>query len=187
MTYDDELNRAKACAPVARSNEDLQAANALIAKRQGGQAAQILADKASSGLCSSITAQQAAQLMLQAQNQATTGLMREPAKISSRSQLLDSIRSTFSKGLAIVEKKGHDYAAGDDPFRTFRMSTLLGVTVERAILIRIMDKLGRINSLLDHPAQVKDESISDTLIDAINYLAILKAFREMEGGQGNAC
>ena len=36
-----------------------------------------------------------------------------------------------------------------------------------------------INNLLDHPPNVTDEKIEDSLLDAINYLAILKAYREM--------
>ena len=55
------------------------------------------------------------------------------------------------------------------------MSVQVGVTPERGLLVRISDKISRISNLLDKEAAVKDESISDSIDDAINYLAILKA------------
>lgn len=94
--------------------------------------------------------------------------------------MLDNIRATYDAGISIVEKKNHDYGADADPFRNFRTAGILGLTVEKAILVRVLDKLARVNNLLDHEAYVKDESLEDTLIDAINYLAIMKAFRDLK-------
>jgi hypothetical protein len=96
-----------------------------------------------------------------------------------RNAMLDNIRATYELGLSIIEKKNHDYGADADPFRNFRTAGVLGLTVEKAILVRVLDKLARVNNLLEHDAYVTEESMEDTLVDAINYLAILKAYRNL--------
>lgn len=93
-------------------------------------------------------------------------------------QMLDNIRATYAKGLTIIEKKNADYAASSNPFRNFESATVVGISIERAILLRVLDKLARCSNLIDKPPVVVEESLEDTLIDAINYLAILKAYRE---------
>lgn len=62
----------------------------------------------------------------------------------------------------LYSAKNHDYG---DSFRKTRS------IVPSAILVRLHDKLGRLDSLLMAPesATVKDESIDDTLIDLANY------------------
>ena len=90
-------------------------------------------------------------------------------------QLLDSCGKTYADCAELLANKNIDYAIESNPYKNFEGSLFVGVSVERAILVRIMDKISRISNLLDKEAAVKDESIYDTLIDAINYLAILKA------------
>lgn len=97
----------------------------------------------------------------------------------NRTQLLAHMKDSFDAGLAIVEKKNHDYTGGgenNDAFLNFRYAELVGVPVDRAILVRMTDKLARISSLLDQEAMVEDERLEDTLLDLINYAAILKAY-----------
>lgn len=97
----------------------------------------------------------------------------------TREEFKKSIEETFNKGLSIVARKNNDYAKGDDPFRNFKFANLVGLSVEKAILVRISDKLARISNVLDKKSiSVVDESLDDTIIDAINYLAILKAWVE---------
>lgn len=93
---------------------------------------------------------------------------------------IESIEKTYADGVAIVRKKNADYATESDPFRNFRSAGVVGVPVDRAILVRTLDKMSRISNLLDKPPAVADEAIEDTILDAINYLAILKAYREMK-------
>ncbi|MCK9463407.1 MAG: nucleotide modification associated domain-containing protein [Proteobacteria bacterium] len=93
-------------------------------------------------------------------------------------QLHESMKKTFDKCYEISVAKNHDYAGNEDPYANFRTSTTVGVPVERGIMVRMMDKVSRINRLIDNEAQVKDESIFDTLSDLINYTAILKAYLE---------
>lgn len=89
---------------------------------------------------------------------------------------LNELEQTFKKCLEIAKKKNGDYANQDDPFKNFNTSIQVGVSPDRAILVRISDKLSRISNLLDRPAIVEDEKLEDTIDDAINYFAILKAY-----------
>ena len=93
--------------------------------------------------------------------------------------LLRDMENTFEACLATARRKNHDYGgSNNDPYANFRNSTIAGVSVERGILVRLMDKMSRISTLLDKDAMVKDEAVDDTIDDAINYLAILKSYRK---------
>lgn len=88
---------------------------------------------------------------------------------------LRELEKTFAECLEIAKRKNADYAEQGDPFKNFKMSTQVGVAPERAILVRISDKISRVSNLLDKENSVMDERIEDTLHDIINYCAILKA------------
>ena len=93
--------------------------------------------------------------------------------------LLQDMADTFTACFETAQRKNHDYGgSNNDPFANFRNSTIAGVSVERGILVRLMDKMSRISTLLDKEAKVKDEAVDDTIDDAINYLAILKSYRK---------
>jgi len=91
-------------------------------------------------------------------------------------QFLRHLQSTFDACINIAKIKNEDYANSDNPFKNFEMSTQVGVAPARAILVRISDKISRISNLIDREASVKEERITDAIDDAINYLAILKAY-----------
>ncbi len=93
-------------------------------------------------------------------------------------ELLDYLIKFFYDCQQIVSKKNRDYAVDGDAFKNFRFSTFVGVDIDRAILVRLTDKLSRISNLLDKEPDVVDESIKDTIRDAVNYLAILSAYLE---------
>lgn len=93
-------------------------------------------------------------------------------------EFIDDIESTYATGVTIIRRKNADYANSTNPFKNFESASIVGVSVERAMLVRILDKLARVSNLLEKDAAVVDESIEDTIIDAINYLAILKAHRK---------
>jgi len=82
----------------------------------------------------------------------------------------------FARCLGIARRKNADYTGGGDPFKNFRLAESVGVPVARGILVRITDKVARISTLLDQPPAVADEALTDTIDDAINYLAILGAW-----------
>ena len=74
----------------------------------------------------------------------------------------------------ISRKKNQDYATNDDAFLNFRSSSVVGVDIRRAILVRMMDKIVRVSNLLDKNPLVVEESVADTLRDISNYSLILK-------------
>jgi hypothetical protein len=98
----------------------------------------------------------------------------------TQSELLDHMERTFRKNIETARAKNCDYAGGGDAFGNFRLVESFRITsVERGIMVRLSDKFARIVNLLDNKdPQVTDERFSDSIDDAINYLAILKAWRE---------
>lgn len=86
----------------------------------------------------------------------------------------------FANALAIAKSKNDDYCGADgntDPFKNFRFVEQLGIcSIEKGILTRMCDKVARIATLLSNEANVKDESIHDTLSDLSNYSIILSNY-----------
>ena len=82
----------------------------------------------------------------------------QPEPTSSKATTHASICSDLT---ALYERKNHDY--GDSFGKGFKE---YGMTMP---CIRLEDKLNRLKSLLKSGAQVKDESIDDTLMDLANY------------------
>ncbi len=80
--------------------------------------------------------------------------------------------NNYARAMDIMRAKNSDYAQPDDPYANFRGSEILGVDLKRGILVRIMDKIARLNNLIDREAKV-DESIDDTCLDLMNYVNII--------------
>lgn len=87
----------------------------------------------------------------------------------------------FDQSMDLIKKKGHDYnnkqqEEGDTLFN-LRVAEILGVadTIEQGIMIRLCDKMMRLISLTRPgvKAQVRDESILDTVKDVHNYVDCL--------------
>lgn len=78
----------------------------------------------------------------------------------------------------LYSAKNHDYG---DSFRKTRE------IVPASILVRLHDKLGRLDSLLMAPetAKVKDESIDDTLKDLANYAIMELVERRRDNVEGS--
>jgi hypothetical protein len=90
---------------------------------------------------------------------------------------LRKLELNYVVGMEIMKRKNADYAGSDNPFRNFNNVEVLGVcSTEAGIIVRMIDKLSRISNLIKQDAQVKDESISDTLTDLMNYANILKVY-----------
>lgn len=84
----------------------------------------------------------------------------------------------FRQSMSIIEKKGHDYNHkqqhdGDTLFN-LRVASILGIvdSASKGVLVRLCDKLMRLTSLMTPgvEAQIKDESIKDTIADVHNYI-----------------
>jgi hypothetical protein len=101
-------------------------------------------------------------------------------------------RRLTKKAFDVVETKGRDYnrkqqREGDTLFN-MTVAKSLGITdtVTQGILVRLSDKFMRLASLTRDPkanAAVKDESVEDTITDAINYLIYLNCKYQEERAQ----
>jgi len=79
----------------------------------------------------------------------------------------------------ILKRKNADYAGPKGEYNNFEYCEKLGIcTTEEGLVVRISDKMTRICNLLKADAQVKDESIKDTLLDMANYAMILASYIE---------
>jgi len=107
----------------------------------------------------------------------TTSTPPDPAR--------DYLNDVVRRNMSILRAKNEDYS-GDDyhPFLNFQSVELFTITsVPRGILVRCCDKLSRMGNLLtrDTGPAVADESVADTFMDMMNYLAILDAYLYSSG------
>lgn len=95
----------------------------------------------------------------------------------SLQEVLDFRRAMYEESTALISRKGADYNrqqqnSGDTLFN-LKVAEILGIvpTTERGILVRLSDKFMRLISLMAPgvEAQVKDESVRDTVRDIHNY------------------
>ncbi len=94
----------------------------------------------------------------------------------NRAHFIRALTKNFNDGLALMLKKNSDYANKTDSFANFKRSELVGVPVERGMLVRIMDKVSRISNVLDAEPEVQDESLEQTVIDTMNYFNLLLTY-----------
>lgn len=84
----------------------------------------------------------------------------------------------------LMSIKNHDYAgaSGNTPFKNFESSEKLGLCkTEQGILIRMIDKVQRLNTFIESgELKVKEESVDDACIDIINYAVLLSAYIKQE-------
>lgn len=100
--------------------------------------------------------------------------------------LIEHTRELFGRALAVMEKKNHDYSSEEDPLKNFRFSEYVGVaTTEQAILVRMLDKVARLANMVNgKEMKVEEEKFEDTVLDLINYAAIL-AYAYKQGQEIN--
>lgn len=92
-------------------------------------------------------------------------------------EYIKHIEELYASNVDTVRAKSHDYATQDDPFFNFRLCEHFNLCkTEVGILVRLLDKIGRIANLMNWRPAVKDETLRDTIADAINYLATLDAY-----------
>lgn len=83
------------------------------------------------------------------------------------------------KGLEIMRAKNHDYTAGGSLFSNFRASERRGVPGEMGLLLRVDDKLSRIQTFIQQGTLlVKGEGVEDAIVDVINYMVLLAGMIE---------
>lgn len=92
----------------------------------------------------------------------------------TKNQLSQLHNELCNDALKLMLKKNADCAGDTDPFANFRGSNIYNVPPEIGILIRIGDKLKRVESLVRAGnLQVKDQSVRDSIVDIINYAVLL--------------
>jgi hypothetical protein len=98
----------------------------------------------------------------------------------TQKDFLYRLNELYTANVQLSAKKNADYANENDPFQNFKVCESLGIPVETALVVRMCDKLMRINNLVSRDAQVKDESILDTCSDLANYAMILRMYIEQK-------
>lgn len=104
-------------------------------------------------------------------------MANDTSKYPDPFQMLDEL---YQKARAIMEQKNHDYRGGSgDPYANFRGSVNLQIHPIIGILLRIQDKMMRIQTFVEKGQLiVKGESVEDSLIDMMNYTALIKGLIE---------
>jgi hypothetical protein len=99
----------------------------------------------------------------------------------NRTEFYTGITDTYKEAYEIIKKKTNDYASDEHPMHNLELIEQLTQSIDRnaGIFIRMTDKFARLGNLLfskdsKKEAQVLDESIDDTILDIINYAAILR-------------
>ena len=94
-------------------------------------------------------------------------------------ELLKLHDDTCTACRVIMQKKNNDYTGGKtatDIFANFNSSKILGMHPVKGLLIRVIDKIQRINSFAnDEKLSVSDETVEDACDDIVNYAILAKA------------
>ena len=99
--------------------------------------------------------------------------------MKGKSYILETLQKIFKELEDTLRRKNADYTGGKSEFFNFEKSAdVANVSVGKSIIVRMMDKMTRMSSLLEREAQVKDEKIEDTIKDLIGYAIILLAYLE---------
>lgn len=93
----------------------------------------------------------------------------------NRHSMPGRIKAVFTQCLVLADAKGHDYAGNDDACSNLRDFGWQGVVV------RLSDKAHRLKNFIKQGVlQVKDEAITDTLRDIVNYAALTCIVMELD-------
>lgn len=108
--------------------------------------------------------------------------------LKTKEGLINYLEHMTNRMVATARAKNADYTGADsDPFANFSSVERDGIaTTEQGFLTRMRDKWSRIISLVGSgKAQVKDESVIDTLVDLANYCLLLAAYLEAKKARGS--
>jgi len=95
----------------------------------------------------------------------------------TQQELLKKVRLHLAWIDDTITAKNSDYSDKNDAFNNFRYSEELGITsTDKAMFVRMCDKMSRIANLLNKEANVKDETIHDTLLDLAAYSILLSIY-----------
>ena len=92
-------------------------------------------------------------------------------------ELLELHRRHSDHCRCIMERKNKDYTGGEkakDPFANFRAAETIGIHPIKGILLRMQDKIQRLNTFAnDGKLSVENESSTDACHDLINYAILI--------------
>ena len=85
------------------------------------------------------------------------------------------LKDVLNKIDGTLNAKSADYAGDNDVYSNFMLCERFGVTsCERGILVRMLDKVGRIANLFERERIcVRDESVADSILDLAGYAILL--------------
>lgn len=96
----------------------------------------------------------------------------------NRKQFLKFAEDFYDRGLALMEKKSHDYSSDENPFQNFEIqSVIAGVSIEKTFLMSMGIKIARLRELTE-PDKIAlvNESLEDTLLDFCNYASLMAGY-----------
>ena len=98
----------------------------------------------------------------------------------TQTDFINRLAELHTACVEISRAKNADYANPNDALQNFHVAEVFGIPAEKAILVRMSDKMSRISNLISRPAAVTDESVLDTLSDLANYALILRIVLEQK-------
>jgi hypothetical protein len=100
----------------------------------------------------------------------------------TRDELLKHHEVLCKQARDLMDMKNRDYAGNDgkEPFANFTRVEAMGIcSTEQGFLVRLTDKMSRLSSIIESgKTNVKDESFEDTMVDVINYIVLLSAYKQ---------
>jgi len=100
----------------------------------------------------------------------------------TREELLKHHEVLCKQARDLMDKKNRDYAGNDgkEPFANFTRVEAMGIcSTEQGFMVRLTDKMSRLSSILQSgKTNVPNETFEDTLVDVINYIVLLSAYRQ---------
>lgn len=100
----------------------------------------------------------------------------------TREELLKHHEVLCKQARDLMDKKNRDYAGneGKEPFANFTRVEAMGIcSTEQGFMVRLTDKMSRLSSILaSGKTSVTNETFEDTMVDVINYIVLLSAYRQ---------
>lgn len=95
----------------------------------------------------------------------------------TRDELFQLHQDLCGKALELMKSKNADYSK-EGPFGNLTLcESAQIVSTEHGILVRMLDKMSRLNSVLARGSAQVNESIEDTVLDLVNYAVLIAAVR----------
>lgn len=102
----------------------------------------------------------------------------------TQQEAIDIQHAIVKEAYDIVLNKRHDYSGAVDPYGNFRKSEMFNIEPWRGVLVRMSDKISRLQSIMEQggASLVTDDPFFDIFADMVNYTCILAGlcYEELE-------